>query len=131
MDYLFSRSPIFSAALYSEIINLEPSVLSYSFCSCVLLCVLIIKPSKLYTIYLDLLFLGTQGKTKCGKCSELKITTFLSIIYLQIEGTRINTNRLLKKQVRDIDTLHVFIPCFCACMQVHFKCVFSQIYIYI
>lgn len=68
VDYLFSRSPIFSAAVYGEIINLEPS-----FCFWVGLCVPVIKPSKLEcTIYLYLLFLGTQEQTECGKSGELK-----------------------------------------------------------
>lgn len=89
VDYLFSRSPIFPAALYGEIINLEPSTLNYSFCCCVSLCVPLIKPSKLEcTIYLDLLFLGTQEQTECGKCGELKTPpharTTLDACYLLI-----------------------------------------------
>lgn len=117
VGYLFSRSPIFSAAQCCEIINLEPSALNCSFCFCVSLCVPLIKPSKLkYTIYFDLLFLRYTGTNRVWEVWSVGKNYFTCNIAIIIISIIIANSRkgckCREKQVWGIETYcNVFIPC--------------------
>lgn len=131
VDYLFSSFPIFSgSSVYGERINLKASALNCSFCTCVGLCVPLIKPSTACCSRHT-----EKTKTKCGSVGLRNVWSHLIFQLLwHFHLLHLKLKNACKHWKRAIFMYYnVFILCFsiCACICFYSKCAYNKlIYLY-